>query len=451
MAHYYETCNPRAKRRYNLSGSHVECCEPRALLTVTPYVVEVPISATAIAEVPELSAYRSFDLRVRVSRGDALNIAGMDVTLRGEEQFFEHPLGGNAPVRAAWSVFPALEFDTFVCARDFAAPGFLAPGVNGNVAFAPQKLSVDWSPGIGARTGTGEFTIARVTLPSAATATWLSKVVGFESSSLNPHRPTSASVHAMLPLPAEPFGLVGGSLTYTSGDVARGHVFVDLDRDGQFGSNEPVAVTDRSYKLATGGLLPGSTPMGYTFVLPKGEYDVRPVLPAGHRVVPGTPEVWRVIVEPAQAAINRGFELEIDDPSTAMIFGRVNTYNAPLRPVLTAYLDRNLSGTLDEGEMTSEVDYEGWYAFEQAPVGIHSLRFKAPPEWMCTHGNSESFTFSLSSGGVYQRAFTAQPRPLLMRTLAGLERDKTGSFGRYSLLTQDDEQQIRSQDDRGLV
>src|SRR5262245_50860345 len=52
-------------------GAHFfESLEPRQLLSITPKLVEVPISADAKAADPKLNNYRIFDLQVTLDKGE---------------------------------------------------------------------------------------------------------------------------------------------------------------------------------------------------------------------------------------------------------------------------------------------------------------------------------------------------------------------------------------------
>ncbi|HEB60694.1 MAG TPA: hypothetical protein ENJ06_02615 [Phycisphaeraceae bacterium] len=121
-------------------------------------VVEVPISAAAIADDPTLAAAQTFDLQVIMTQGD--DWTSTDVTATIDGSFYQHPtFDESVPQPAFWPTFPSLEFDSFFSARDFAAPGFASgPDVTNN------SMSAIWFDT--ENTGEGTYTIARFTVTS---------------------------------------------------------------------------------------------------------------------------------------------------------------------------------------------------------------------------------------------------------------------------------------------
>src|SRR5436190_11459628 len=98
----------------------IEELEARRLLSITPLVVEVPISAAAKLADPALNNYRSFDVRVTISAGDRFGVADMQSVLKSGN-FYVPPDGLDAdyPQKSLWADHPNLEFDTFICNPNF--------------------------------------------------------------------------------------------------------------------------------------------------------------------------------------------------------------------------------------------------------------------------------------------------------------------------------------------
>ncbi|HEB61455.1 MAG TPA: hypothetical protein ENJ06_06490 [Phycisphaeraceae bacterium] len=121
-------------------------------------VVEVPISADAIADDPTLDGAKTFDLQVVITQDDDWTSTDTTATIDGT--IYQHPtFDDSIPQPAFWPTFPSLEFDSFFSARDFAAPGFASgPDVTNN------SMSAIWFDT--ENTGNGTYTIARFTVTS---------------------------------------------------------------------------------------------------------------------------------------------------------------------------------------------------------------------------------------------------------------------------------------------
>src|SRR5206468_1989950 len=107
--------------RVRLASAPMETLERRSHLSVTPSVVEVPISAAALAADPALADYRCFDLRLTITPGDKWAGCDMRANLTSGD-FYNVPYPINAPIPALWPAYPHFEFDTFVSGYNFESP-----------------------------------------------------------------------------------------------------------------------------------------------------------------------------------------------------------------------------------------------------------------------------------------------------------------------------------------
>ncbi len=131
--------------------------------TMVHQVVEAPISADAKLDDPTLAAAQSFDLQVVMTEGD--DWTSSDGTASVDGLFYQHPdFDGQVPQTNLWATFPSLEFDSFFSAPNFTTPGFAqGPDVTGN------SMSALWFDT--ANTGTGTYTLARLTVKAGTLLT----------------------------------------------------------------------------------------------------------------------------------------------------------------------------------------------------------------------------------------------------------------------------------------
>lgn len=258
-----------------------ESLESRAHFSLTPSLVEVPISAAAIASDPNLANYRSFDLRINITPNDHFSVAGMEANL-SQGAFYQHPLGGHTPVTAAWGLVPALEFDTFLTAPNGSPVNFMMPGVAGGEMFTPTRASVDWAPGPGIRTGSGEHTIARLTVSREAAGTLLVGMYSYQQPT------TLISFGDFLPKrPGQAPALVTGSI-FTGPGSSLGYsgwtAYHDANLNGVLDAGETTSVTSLHNYSLTGDR------NAYALVVPAGGATIRVQPPPGYSLHGNSPQ-----------------------------------------------------------------------------------------------------------------------------------------------------------------
>lgn len=123
-------------------------------------------------------AYKTFDLVVTVSSGSDWASAELRGVL-SQGSFFNHPIGGNNyPNPSLFGAFPALPYDTYITAPNNTLPSTqLSHPTDGTglPILNPTLTSAAWADFL--NTGSGVFTIARLTMTSDAIGTFTGQVV----------------------------------------------------------------------------------------------------------------------------------------------------------------------------------------------------------------------------------------------------------------------------------
>jgi len=129
------------------------------LLTIPGIAQAVPQGAfwventviDSVADVVDLTGFRSFDLYVQLEAGDVITaadfgVAGPNSGLSTTQTIFEHPFGGNlAPNAAFLGAFPDLAFDTFLRLGDL--DGSASQITVQSFDFSnPAALTAVWNP-----------------------------------------------------------------------------------------------------------------------------------------------------------------------------------------------------------------------------------------------------------------------------------------------------------------
>lgn len=124
------------------------------------------------------SSYKTFDLVVTVSTGNDWASAELRGVLT-QGSFFNHLVGGNNyPNPSLFASFPALPYDTYITAPNNTPPGAQLShpiDASGSPIFTPTLTSAAWADF--SNTGSGVFTIARLTMTSDAVGTFTGQVV----------------------------------------------------------------------------------------------------------------------------------------------------------------------------------------------------------------------------------------------------------------------------------
>jgi C1A family cysteine protease len=124
---------------------------------------ETPIELSAVLDDQALNFAQTFDLEAVVSLDD--DWTSTDVTVSVDGEFYQHgQFDASTPQPQLWQSYPALAFDSFFSARDWATPGFaLGPNVTND------SMSATWFDTL--NSGNGTYTIGRFTVVSGTTLT----------------------------------------------------------------------------------------------------------------------------------------------------------------------------------------------------------------------------------------------------------------------------------------
>lgn len=354
----------------------IEALEARRLLSITTSFVEVPISAAALAADPALANFRTFDLQVNVTAGDAFNVAGFEARLSAGS-FYLAPGGTPTTNPALWPVQPNLEFATFVCVQNFAAPPLSVLPYVGQVAtttiLTPTRFVPAWGTHGAAPVGQTGFTVARLTITRDAAGTVYGEAFSLQQIN-NPH-PFVAS----LPVGARAVGAARGTVRVVQGSPADITIFSDENDNGMPDPGEP------SWQSVDNS-------SAWTLVLPAGPSRIRADVPPGYAVELPISGVHDVTLADGQTVRDLLFQLAPEGQS--VIAGRITlqdtlfgqpTANMPNIPVL---LDANNNGVADPGERQTTTNADGEYQFTRLGAGTYYVRQLPPATFGPVSGSS---------------------------------------------------------------
>ena len=368
--------------RANGAASWVDSLERRVLFFVQAYFMEVPISPEAIAAAPELAGYRSYDLLARVANGDHFNVAGLRADLSSGE-FYNAEEGSNFAQRDKWPELPHLEFDTWVDAPGnewtLSSPGrWIGPGKG---LMDATRVNIVWARP-GARSGAGDFTVARMTISAAARGTVEGELRSIRETNTQVSFAFNFGVEQR---PAVVNSTITGRLVSdTDGDgradahpraFANRQVWIDSDNDNRIDPGERVVRTDSN------GV--------YTFEnLWVGDYRIRTRIPDGwRRVTPGNGSYNVRIDGPGNiptrdfALTQRGF-LDV----TGHVLPDLDRDGTPDRngvPFVgrTVWADLDNDGRQDGNEPWTRTAADGSYRLADLPAGENRIRVRVPDGW----------------------------------------------------------------------
>lgn len=337
----------------------VESLERRTLLAVSASLVEIPISAAAVAADPVLANYRSFDLKVSFTPGDRFNVAGFLATL-SQGDFYRAPNDVPITNAAAWPVQPNLEFASFVSVHDFGQPplGVLPYiGTPGTPILTATRFEPVWGMPGGSPAGLNNYTVARITVSGNA----VGEIYGEARSIDEPN--VGRFFVASLPLGARPLTLVKGEVFSFGAGTPDAVVYDDLNANGALDAGEPSIDP------------PGR---GYTLLLPPGQHRIRVSLPPTHVVAEPVSGVYPLNLADGESATDVNFR--IAQVGVASISGRVlledPLFGTPTTPMsgVTVFLDHDNNGAIGPGEPQATTDAAGGYSFGQLVPGRYNVR-----------------------------------------------------------------------------
>jgi len=366
----------------------MEPMEKRQLLSISPSIVEVPISAAAKNADPSLNDYKTFDVRVTVSSDDHFRSGELKLVL-AQGSFYIPPQGNSNTAQASfWSLAPNLEFDTFVSKKDFGSPTILGSyqPASGSAVFSSNEVNVTWGDLNNA--GGGTFTIARLTMTSNAS--------GFLSGQV---------FAANAPVTAVPFAQQLGAATT---GLIRGTVFNDLNSSSKRDAGEPGL---QGFRIYIDNNNNGRWDKSETFVrsdsngnyeltnLPPGEYRIRETPVAGWRRT--TPSSYNVNLT-AGGTSTKHFGQTQNIYVSGTVFrdnngdGKKQSKEGGLGG-WRVYIDSNNNGVFDAGEKSVLTSSNGVYEFfDLGHSQTHIVRVVENSTWRRT--TQSSFWINLGPG-----------------------------------------------------
>ena len=375
----------------------LESLESRRLLSLTASLVPVTISQAAITADPTLANYKTYDLQVTLDSGERWISMDMQAELTAGT-FYNATNGDTVPIKQFWTPHPETQFDTFVSASDFQIPivlGEFNPATRNGGVFKPKETNVAW--GSLTDTGTGTFTVARLTVSNDATGTIVGDM-GSSETDPNHLKPYSFTLSG---------GNVGGSLSSISGHVfndtngngvddgggglANWKVYLDKNNNGSFDSGEKFRLTDANGDYTFDQLTPGT-------------YYVRQTVPTGYRRTAPSKTSYTVVLSNGVNGTGKNF----GDTTTALVSGTVfNDANKNGKldkgegglAGFTVWIDSNSDGKLDTGDKTADTDSNGYWVFKALKSGTYVIHIAAKTGYKNIGGTS--MTVKAASGGTY--------------------------------------------------
>jgi hypothetical protein len=388
--------------RFSEGARFFESLEARQLLSVTPKLVEVPISSAAKAADPKLSNYRTFDLPVTLDKGERWTTGDLLANLsKGSFSNVSGSLNGNNFLQPnLWNISSRamLQADTGVSASGFERPiilGQYSPAKAGSGTFSSTQTNVSW--GSLTDPGTGTFTIARLTVSKDATGT----IAGQVASTFTP---------AFQPKKFQ-FNIGGGSVA--NNPHISGSVFNDSDGDGKRDSGEKGIANWKIYldKNNNGHLDKGEK---YRYTDSNGDYSFDPLTAGTYYIRQTTPTGWRrttpgksSYVSAIKSGVN-GTGKNFGNTTHALLSGTVfndknsngkkNSGEGGLQSFMV-WIDKDKDGKLDSGEKIAGSDKNGYWVFKTLDKGTWTVRIQSKSGYKAT--SSTSFSIKVASGASY--------------------------------------------------
>ena len=264
---------------------------------------------------------------------------------------------------------------------------------NGGV-FKTKETNVSY--GAVSDTGTGTFTVARLTMSKDASGT-VSGDLGSSETPANTLKPYS-------------FSISGGAVVQVSS--ISGNVFNDSNGNGSNDENAGMpGITVYLDKNGNGVLDKGEKSQvsdssgNYTFPsLTAGTYSVHVVLPTGYRRTAPSKTSYSVVLSNGINGTGKNFGLT----NTALLSGTVfsdKNSNDKLDSGetglagFTVWIDSNNNGKIDTGEKIAGTDANGYWVFKSIKAGTYNVKIQAKTGYK-TIGTS-SISIKLAPGGSY--------------------------------------------------
>jgi hypothetical protein len=378
-------------RHRSLVPPFFQTLESRQLLTVTASLVPVAISAAAVAKDPALANYKTYDLQVSLSKGERWLSTDAKLVLTKGSVYESNTADAQYAQSNLWSVFPQLEFDTFVSASDFQKPvilGSFDPATQ-TPKFSSNEVNVTW--GALGDSGSGTFTVGRFTVSNDAVAT----LAGQTASSLTANaKPVKFNFT---------IGSASASLSSISGTVYRDadddgkkdssefgmsgvKVYYDKNNNGKFDSGEKYRMSD--------------TKGNYLFEsLTAGTYRIREVLPSGYRRTQPSSGVYTCVLKSGINGTDKNFGNANNVTVSGSVFGDKDKdghrdSNEIGQAGWTIWIDKDNDSKLDSGETSTTSDSKGNWSFSNLSAGSFHIRIKNQAKYKITTASSSNFSLS---------------------------------------------------------
>jgi hypothetical protein len=374
----------------------LENLESRQLLSLTTQLVQVPMPQSAINADPTLANYKIFDLQVTLDPGERWISVDMQAEL-SQGSFYNVSDANHGQTYTQpnlWPLFPAIQADTAVAASSFQKPIILGeynPTIANGGVFKSQETNVSW--GSLNDTGTGTFTVARLTVSNDAVGT----IVGQDASTFTPAFKPKAYSFLIKNGVSSSLSSISGTVFNdqngngkTDGDpgLAGVTVYLDKNNNGVFDTGEKSTVSGGDGTYIFNSLTPGT-------------YFVREVVPKGYRKTFPSGSSYKSVLSSGVNGIHKDFA----DTTTALLSGTVfNDKNSNGKKDsgegglagFTIWLDLNKNGKLDKGEISCVSDTNGYWVFKGVTAGTYLVRIAAKTGYKAI--NHTFFTQTLASG-----------------------------------------------------
>ena len=372
---------PSPARCVSQNGCVIQTLEDRRLMSMTATIVEVPITSAAKTADPALNNYKTLDLQVTVSSGDDWISGSINVNLTSGN-FYQPTDGDDVPQKAAWIGEPNLQFDTFV-----SSPNFKSPQLLGSNTFSGTQLVVNW--GDTTNTGAGTFTVARMTVTKTAVGSINGNV--YATSAPTTAVPFASSVGSQVgTIAGNVFNDLDGNGVKNTGDtnLSGWRIFLDLDGDKKWDSNEKYVRSNSSGNYSLTGLQNGTYKLCETLV------DS-----TWRRTVPASGVYTVVLTGGSTSTKNWG--------NTQCIQISGNVFNdANGNKLLDSgeaglsnwrvFVDKDNDNVFDSNEVNVLSDSSGNYVINKLKAGTYNIRIVQQSGW--TRTTQSTYTIKLSAG-----------------------------------------------------
>jgi hypothetical protein len=373
---------PSPARRVSRNGCVIQTLEDRRLMSMTASIVEVPISSAAKTADPALSNYKTLDLRVTVGSGDDWISGQLNVSLTSGNFYIPSSRNSKTAQPDSWADFPNLQFDTFV-----SSPNFETPTLLGSNTFSSTTVNVSW--GDTDTTGAGTFTVARLTVSKSAVGNISGNV--YSTSAPTTAVPFASSVQSQVgTITGNVFNDLDGNgvKNTTDKNLSGWRIFLDLDGDKKWDTNEQYVRSNTSGNYTFSGLQNGTYKLCETLV----DSTWRRTVPAGG--------VYTVVLTGGSTSTkNWGNTQNIQISGNVFNDANGNKLLDSGEVGLNGwrvFVDKDNDGVFDSNEINVLSDSDGNYEINKLKAGTYNIRISQQTGW--TRTTQSTYTIKLSAG-----------------------------------------------------